>query len=97
VNVRGIIGRGGVIPLATMRRIVLHERDPADKAFVACLSTEDVYANLHHIVRNERKKQLRRDFLPEKYSETTRVCLVNTAGTPQQTQAEIRKLLAVTA
>jgi hypothetical protein len=101
VNVRWIVGTGGVIPLVTMKKIILLKRDSEDKNIVAPLSTEQAvnylithdFCNPHQLVRNERKVQLRTDFF-RRYLEKTRVWLVNTTGTPQDTQTEIRKLLA---
>jgi hypothetical protein len=44
-------------------------------------------------VKDERKLQLRTNFF-RRYFEQTDVYLVNTTGTPQETQAEIRKILS---
>ncbi len=102
VNVRWIVGSGGVIPLVTMRKIVLLKRDSDDETIVARLSTAEAlnyvvthdFCNPHQLVRDERKLQLRTDFF-RTYLEETKVWLVNTTGTPQDTQNEIRKLLAI--
>jgi hypothetical protein len=101
VNVRWIVGSGGVIPLATMRKIILLKRDSADKTIVTHLSADDAlryivaldFCNPHQLVRDERKMRLRKDFF-RRYFEQTEVYLVNTTGTPQETQAEIRKVLS---
>jgi len=102
VNVRWIVGSGGVIPLVTMRKIILLKRDSADKTIVAQLATEEAlnyvvthdFCNPHQLVRDERKMQLRTDFF-RRYFEKTQVWLVNTTGTPKDTQTEIRRLLGV--
>jgi len=102
VNVRWIVGSGGVIPLVTMRKIILLKRDPEDNKIVGQLTTEEAlqyvithdFCNPHQLVRNEWKMQLRTDFF-RKYFGKTEVWLVNTSGTPQETQAEIRRVLAV--
>ncbi len=102
VNVRWIVGSGGVIPLVTMKKIVLLKREPEDKNIVTHLNGENAlkyvvahdFCNPHQLVRDERKLRLRTDFF-RRYFEKTNVYLVNTTGTPQETQAEIRKLLAV--
>lgn len=102
VNVRWIVGSGGVIPLVTMRKIILLKRDPDDKTIVAYLNADEAlryivahdFCNPHQLVRDERKMQLRTSFF-RRYFEQTDVYLVNTTGTPQDTQAEIRRLLAV--
>jgi len=102
VNVRWIVGSGGVIPMATMRKIILLKRDFQDKNIVTKLSTEGAleymlahdFCNPHQLVRDNRKIELRKDFF-RRYFEQTDVYLVNTTGTPQATQTEIRAILSV--
>ena len=70
VNVRWIVGSGGVIPMTTMKKIVLLKRDPEDKAIVTPLSTDEAleyllahdFCNPHQLVRDDRKIELRKDF-----------------------------------
>jgi len=52
------------------------------------------FCNPHQLVRDNRKIELRKNFF-RRYFEQTDVYLVNTIGTPQATQAEIRALLSV--
>ena len=100
VNVRWIVGAGGVIPLVTMRKIFLLKREPEDKTIVARLSAEEAlqyivardFCNPHQLVKDERKLELRTNFF-RRYFEQTDVHLVNTTGTPQESQAEIRRIL----
>jgi len=102
VNVRWIVGSGGVIPMATMRKIILLKRDFQDKNIVTKLSTEGAleymlahdFCNPHQLVRDNRKIELRKDFF-RRYFEQTDVYLVNTTGTPQATQTEIRAILSL--
>jgi hypothetical protein len=102
VNVRWIVGAGGVIPMTTMKKIFLFKRDPQDKNIVTSLSSDEAlqyllandFCNPHQLVKDERKVELRKDFF-RKYFAQTDVYLVNTTSTPQQTQAEIRQILAV--
>jgi hypothetical protein len=101
VNVRWIVGAGGVIPLVTMRKIILLKREPEDENIVTQLSATEAlqyivahdFCNPHQLVKDERKLQLRTNFF-RRYFEQTDVYLVNTTGTPQETQAEIRKILS---
>jgi hypothetical protein len=101
VNVRWIVGAGGVIPLVTMRKIFLLKREPEDKTIVAQLTAEEAlryiaaqdFCNPHQLVKDERKLQLRTNFF-RRYFEQTDVYLVNTTGTPQESQAEIRKIIS---
>ena len=100
VNVRWIVGAGGVIPLVTMRKIFLLKREPEDKTIVAQLTADEAlkyiasrdFCNPHQLVKDERKIQLRTNFF-RRYFEQTEVYLVNTTGTPQESQAEIRRIL----
>jgi hypothetical protein len=101
VNVRWIVGAGGVIPLATMRKIILLKREPTDKNIVTQLNAAEAlqhitaldFCNPHQLVKDDRKLQLRTSFF-RRYFEQTDVYLVNTTGTPQDTQTEIRKILS---
>ncbi len=102
VNVRWIVGNGGVIPLVTMKNIILLKRDAEDETIVQELSVDQAldymikhdFCNPHQLIRDERKTRLRAGFF-RKFFERTKVHLVNTTGTPQETQTEIRRLLAV--
>jgi hypothetical protein len=102
VNVRWIVGAGGVIPMTTMKKIILLKRDYEDKRVVMHLSADEAlrylveheFCNPHQLVRDDRKIELRKDFF-RRYCGQTEVYLVNTTGTPQETQSEIRRILSV--
>jgi hypothetical protein len=63
VNVRWIVGNGGVIPMATLHKIILLKRDPSDKNIVAALNAEEAtqymlknnFCNPHLLVKDNRK------------------------------------------
>jgi len=101
VNVRWIVGAGGVIPLVTMRKIILLKREPDDKTIVTQLSADEAlqyvathdFCNPHQLMKDDRKLELRTNFF-RRYFEKTDVYLVNTTGTPQDTQTEIRKIVS---
>jgi hypothetical protein len=103
VNVRWIVGAGGVIPMTTMKKVLLLKRDPTDKAIVAKLTADDAlqyllahdFCNPHQLVRDDRKIALRTDFF-RRYFRQMEVYMVNTTGTPQRTQSEIRRILSIT-
>ena len=103
VNVRWIVGSSGVVPLTTMKKIILLKRDIGDSRIVTPLNTdaalqyvlENDFCNPHQLVRDERKKALREEFFRRYFSQTL-VYLVNTTGSPQQTQREIRRILNIT-
>ncbi|MCL5876801.1 MAG: hypothetical protein M1540_03210 [Candidatus Bathyarchaeota archaeon] len=102
VNVRWIVGNGGVIPMMTLHKIILLKRDPADASIVTSLDVdgalrfmlEQNFCNPHQLVRDQRKTELRTNFF-EKLFEQTEVYLVNTTGSPQDTQGVIRSLLSL--
>ncbi|HTY75275.1 MAG TPA: hypothetical protein VMD05_06890 [Candidatus Nanoarchaeia archaeon] len=102
VNVRWIVGPGGVIPLTTIKKIILLKRDPLDPKIVAQMSTDEAlqyllehdFCNPHQLVRDDRKKELRKNFFYKYFSQTS-VYLVNTTGTPEQTQQEIRRIVGI--
>ena len=102
VNVRWIVGSGGVIPNTTIRKIILLKRETQDPTIVANLGTDEAlqymvthdFCNPHQLVRDSRKIELRKDFF-RRYFKQADVYLVNTIGTPQATQTEIRAILSV--
>lgn len=102
VNVRWIVGSGGVIPMATLNKVILLKREPQDKNIVTKFSVREAldfliqrnFCNPHLLVRDDRKTELRKRFF-EKLFEQTEVYLVNTTGTPQSTQDEIRRIVSL--
>lgn len=102
VNIRWIVGNGGVIPMATIHKIVFLKRDASDVNIVTPLSLEDAlqfllehnFCNPHQLVKDERKLALRTDFF-RRFLKQTDAYLVNTTGTPQDTQSEIRAAIGI--
>ena len=101
VNVRWIVGGGGVIPMTTMRKIILLKRDAQDTTIVKHCNTDEAlefmieknFCNPHQLVRDERKMEIRKNFF-RRFFEQTDVYLMNTTGTPQSTQEEIRRIVS---
>jgi hypothetical protein len=101
VNVRWIVGSGGVIPMTTMQKIILLKRDVQDSTIVKHCTTDEAlefmieknFCNPHQLVRDTRKMELRKNFF-RRFFEQTDVYLVNTTGTPQSTQEEIRRIVS---
>jgi serine kinase of HPr protein (carbohydrate metabolism regulator) len=101
VNVRWIVGQGGVVPMTTMQRIILLKRDPADKKIVAELTEKEAldyllahnFCNPHQLVTDKRKTELRKDFF-RRYLKQTGFHMVNTTLPPQETQRRIREIIA---
>jgi len=102
VNVRWIVGSGGVIPLTTIMDIILLKRDLADKRIVTKLSADEAlqymiandFCNPHQLVKDQRKFELRKDFF-HRYFKQTNAYMVNTIMPPQETQKKIREILNV--
>jgi hypothetical protein len=102
VNVRWIVGNGGVIPMGTVHKIILLKRDPSDKNIFTPLNAEQAvqyllehnFCNPHQLVKDERKTTLRKNFFQKLFDQTD-VYLVNTTATPQETQDEIRTILSL--
>jgi hypothetical protein len=100
VNVRWIVGGGGVIPMTTMQEIILLKRDTEDKRIVTDITEKEAldyllannFCNPHQLVNDKRKLELRRNFF-RKYLKQTRVHMVNTTAPPQETQKRIRQIL----
>jgi hypothetical protein len=102
VNVRWIVGAGGVIPMTTMKSMIMLKRDFQDPKIVTPMNTEEAleyllandFCNPHQLVREKRKMELRKNFFRKLFEQTT-VYLINTTGTPQETQKEIRRALGI--
>jgi len=98
VNVRWIVGGGGVIPVTTMKEIILLKRDPNDKKIVTDLTEKEAleyllannFCNPHQLVTDKRKLELRKNFFRQ-YLKQTGVHMVNTTLPPNETQQRIRE------
>jgi len=101
-DIRWVVGKGRLLPLTTIRTMVVLKRDPADPEVVRHLTPADAsalfrkndYFNPHLLVRNQRKSALRDRFF-ENLLERSQCYLVNTTGTPFETQKLIRSLAGV--
>lgn len=101
-DIRWIIGKGRILPLTTLRIIIILKRDPEDRNTVQTLNPEVAlkmfeekqYFNPHLLVSNPYKKAIRTRYLTDLLNRTT-VYLVNTTGTPAETQRMIRSLASV--
>ena len=98
-NIRWVTGYGSVIPMTTVRHVIMLRRDPKEK-LVETLSAKDAYeyikqndlCNPHQIVRTERKAAMRESFF-KKYFGNSEVNLINTTQPPGETQEMIRKIV----
>lgn len=100
VNVRWAVGLGGVVPMTTMRKIILLKRDKSDSVLSREMGTEDAlqyllsndFCNPHQLVRDDRKLKLRTDFFRH-YLDTCEVHMVNTAAPAEEAHKEIQRIV----
>ncbi len=101
-DIRWIIGKGRILPLTTLRIIIVLKRDPDDRNTVQTLNPEialrlfeeNHYFNPHLLINDNYKRAIRTRYLTDLLNRTT-VYLVNTTGTPAETQHLIRSLASV--
>ncbi|HID61082.1 MAG TPA: hypothetical protein EYP46_04395 [Hadesarchaea archaeon] len=100
VNVRWAVGSGGVVPMTTLRKIIMLKREKEDPTVVRKLGADEAldyliandFCNPHQLVRDERKLRLRRDFF-KKLFEVTEVYLVNTIKPAHETHKQILNVI----
>jgi hypothetical protein len=100
VNVRWIVGNGGVIPMATMQEIILLKRDPNDRNIATHLTEKEAlqyllannFCNPHQLVADQRKLELRKNFFHQYFKQTS-IHMINTISPPQETQRRIREII----
>jgi hypothetical protein len=101
-DIRWVIGKGRILPMTTLRTIIVLKRDPADETISRTLDPdtglklfiENNYFNPHLLVHNAFKTRIRNRYVAE-LLERTAVYQVNTTGTPQETQMMIRSLAGI--
>jgi hypothetical protein len=100
VNVRWVVGADGVVPMTTLKKVVLLKRDPADPSLLRQISDREAlgmlmekeFYNPHQLVRDERKLALRKGFFSDLLSKVE--CYVaNTTESPATVQEKIFKAL----
>jgi len=100
VNVRWIVGGGGVIPMTTIHKIILLKRDKSDSSVAREITAKEGmeyllandFCNPHQLVRDARKMELRKSFY-ERLLGQSEVYMVNTVPPPIETNREIVKLV----
>jgi hypothetical protein len=101
-DIRWVIGKGRILPMTTLRTIIVLKHDPADPSVSRTLDPEtglnffieSNYFNPHLLVRNPFKTRIRNRYVSELLERTT-VYQVNTSGTPAETQKMIRSLAGI--
>ena len=100
VDVRWVAGLGAVTPMTSMHHIILLKRDHDDPEAMRRMSADEAWeylkehdlCNPHQMMRDDRKLRIRERFFRSFLKECP-VHMVNTTGSPQETQALIRSLL----
>ncbi|MDR2866493.1 MAG: hypothetical protein LBV13_03715 [Methanomassiliicoccaceae archaeon] len=98
-NIRWVTGYGSVIPMTTIRHVIMLRRDPKE-SIVESLNARDAWAyirdndlcNPHQIIRDKRKMRIRENFF-RKFFADSEINLVNTVRTPDETQKVIRDIV----
>ena len=101
-DVRWVIGKGRILPLTTIKTLIVLKRDPTDPDMATSLDpeigmklfAENNYFNPHLLVRNSHKMHVRNEYFHDLLTRSQCYC-VNTTGTPQETQKLIRSLANV--
>lgn len=99
-NIRWIAGRTSVVPSANLHYVILLKRDASDPDTVRELTPDEALdyltshdlCNPHQIVRDDYRKSIRAEFFRKLFSKC-RTYMVNTKGTPQETQEAIRGII----
>ena len=101
-DIRWVVGKGRLLPLTTLKTLIILHRDPADVRILCRLEKQDAlslftaneYFNPHLLVRDRRKAALRDRSISD-LLERADCYLLNTTGTPKETQDRIRELPGV--
>lgn len=101
-DIRWVVGKGRLFPITTLKTVVILKRDPSDPEIVRSLEPEasrklfsdNNYFNPHLLVRDPRKTRLRDRFIAD-LLERTKAYVVNTTGTPAETQEQIRTFAGI--
>jgi hypothetical protein len=96
------VGKGRLLPLTTLNTIIILKRDatdpqvlcPLEKREALGLFTRNGYFNPHLLVKDSRKNALRERYISD-LIDRTNCYLLNTTGTPKETQQRIRTILGM--
>jgi hypothetical protein len=99
VDLRWAIGKGRIMPLTTMKKTIILQRDAEDKEVVKRLEPakalvlleDNNYYNPHLLIKNEFKRNLRKRFF-QALLDRTDVYLVNTIGSPEESHQIIKEI-----
>jgi hypothetical protein len=99
VDLRWVIGKGRFLPLTTLEKVIFLKREPGDREQLSELQPaealrileENGYFNPHLLVRDDFKARLRSGFF-HSLLRSAQPFMVNTTGTPEESQGMIRKI-----
>jgi len=102
VDLRLVIGKGRILPLSTLRKLIILKRDATDPEVVRELTgvkaltllEHNNYYNPHLLVQNKFKTRLRNKFF-ESLLNRVKAYEVNTTETPELSQERIRKIIGI--
>jgi len=101
VNARWVVGSDGVVPLTTLKKVVLLKRDPSDSSIIRAISSDEAldillknsFYNPHQLVTDGRKLELRRSFFRSLLAKTE-TFIANTSEQAQVVQESIFKAVS---
>jgi hypothetical protein len=99
VDLRWVIGKGRILPMTTLEKVIILKRDREDKEAMRHLDSAEAmeivekngYFNPHLLVRDDFKSKTRGKFFRSLLSRAD-VYEVNTTGTPEESQKIIREI-----
>jgi hypothetical protein len=99
VDLRWVIGKGRILPMTTLEKVIILKRDREDKVAMRHLDSaealgileENGYFNPHLLIRDDFKRKTRNKFFRSLLSRAD-VYEVNTSGTPEESQKIIREI-----
>lgn len=102
IDIRWAIGKGRILPLTTIRNVIVLVRGNEGTGGVSKLSKDSGLElleknglfNPHLLVRNDFKASIRRNFFKSLLSSAS-IYVVNTAGTPEESQHLIRGVVGL--
>jgi len=100
VDIRWVIGKGRILPITTLEKMIILKRDSEDSRIVKELEPlealkildDNSFFNPHLLVRNNFKKEIRREFFYTLLMRT-KVFQINTIGTPEETQKIVKDIV----
>jgi hypothetical protein len=104
VDLRLVIGKGRILPLTTLRKVIILKRDPNDPEVMRELTAAEAlailerhdYFNPHLLVKTSFKRKLRKGFFAS-LLERVRAYEINTTEGPELSQMRIRRVAGLTA